>query len=247
MKYLNTPATDYKIALILALVAISLTYGLAFLVGWITGVVFLEAAAVFTAYACTYLCVRQRRWQYAVGMVSTILFALLFWQVGLIASALLNVYLTIQLIYGWFRWGKDNETRPVTHVSWKMIPVYIIATVAMYFGGVWVLTAAGGALAGWDILILLGSLLAQWLLDNKKIETWYVWTAVNWIQIPVYFSIGLPLTAIQYVLFLGMNAWGWKAWNEDMQLDKVPADLYAEQQKNDPEYITCTINLQGNT
>lgn len=67
MKYLNTPATDYKIALILALVATSLTYGLAFLVGWITGVVFLEAAAVFTAYACTYLCVRQRRWQTLSG------------------------------------------------------------------------------------------------------------------------------------------------------------------------------------
>lgn len=210
--YSRTAKADYQIAGVVAIVLTALSYIAAFAAGWITGVVWLEAGAVLTAYACTYLVIKQRRWQYVVGAVSTVLFALLFWHVGLVASALLNVYLTIQLVYGWFRWRKDDNTRPVTHVSWKMIPVYLAATVLMYFGAHWIIVAAKGTLAGWDTLVLLGSLLAQWLLDNKKIETWYVWTLVNLIQIPLYFSTGLPLTAIQYVLFLGMNGWGWKDW-----------------------------------
>lgn len=63
-----------------------------------------------------------------------------------------------------------------------------------------------------DSFILDLSILAQWLLDNKKLETWFVWMAVNVIAIYTYFKAGLWLAGYQYIFFLGNTFIGLKAW-----------------------------------
>jgi nicotinamide mononucleotide transporter len=107
-------------------IAVALTGGsylLAAALGWITAVNGLEAFAVFTSYACTWLCIRQRRFNYPIGALSTAAYCALFWQQGLVASAALNAYLTPSLLYGWIRWRADANTRPVSHVEGRWLPV----------------------------------------------------------------------------------------------------------------------------
>lgn len=79
---------------------------------------------MFTSYSCTYLAVRQRRINYVVGMTSTVGPPVLFQRQGLYASMVLTCYLTPALIYGWFRWNRDSDTRPVTNLTWRSLPVY---------------------------------------------------------------------------------------------------------------------------
>ena len=114
---------DTAVALGLAVVLTGTSYVLAFALGWITEVNLLEAFAVATSYACTYLCVRQRRVNYPIGALSTAAYCLLFWQQGLLASAALNAYLTPMLVYGWFRWRSDAETRPVTRLALRWVAI----------------------------------------------------------------------------------------------------------------------------
>ena len=71
------------------------SYLIGFFFGFITDVNWLEAFAVFTSYGSTYLFVVQRRMCYGWGMISTAAYALLFWQFGLLASMVLNLYLLI--------------------------------------------------------------------------------------------------------------------------------------------------------
>lgn len=195
----------------IVLTALSYLTGLAF--GWIATVNLLEAFAVFTSYMSTYLCVKERRFNYVAGAISTFAYAILFWQFGLLASAMLNFYLVPTLVYGWIRWRRDEDTRPVQHVSLKMIPVYLIVAGAFYFGATQLVAALGGSLAVLDSAILAGTVLAQFLLDNKKIETWYVWAVVNVLAIYVYSTTGLALVAFQYVFFLANTVYGWIEWN----------------------------------
>ena len=193
------------------LTALSYFTGLGF--GWIDSVNYLEAFAVFTSYMSTYLCVKERRFNYVAGAISTFAYAILFWQFGLLASAMLNFYLVPTLVYGWIRWRRDADTRPVQHVSLKMIPVYLLVAGAFYFGATQLVAALGGSLAILDSAILAGTVLAQFLLDNKKIETWFVWAAVNVLAIYVYSTTGLALVAFQYVFFLANTVYGWIEWN----------------------------------
>lgn len=198
---------------IIGFVLTALSYAVALGAGWVTGLNGLEVFAVFTSYVCTFLCVMERRINYPIGAISCFAYALLFFQTGLYASTIINAYLTIALVYGWFRWRSDAATRPVSHLQWKWVPVYVLVTGVFYYAALSLVTWAGGSLALTDTVVLVGSMLAQFLLDNKKLETWYVWAVVNVFAIYTYATAGLPLAAFQYVFFL-LNAfyglWVWK-------------------------------------
>jgi nicotinamide mononucleotide transporter len=201
------------VASVLAVGLTGASYLIAAASGWISQLNLLEAFAVATSFACTYLAVKQRRVNYPIGAVSTAAYAVLFWQQGLLASALLNAYLTPSLVYGWLRWRADSCGRPVSLVRGRWWPMYVAVTAVAYLGANLLATALGGQLAPTDAAILIGSILAQFLLDNKKIETWAVWAVVNVAAIYTYFNAGLPVAAIQYVFFLanaGYGAWSWR-------------------------------------
>lgn len=213
MKYKNSRHQDICVSIILGSFLTALSYVTAVLFHWIDHVDWLEAFAVFTSYSCTYLCVKQRRVNYIIGALSTLAFSLLFYRADLLASALLNLYLTPQLLYGWIRWNRDEITRPVTNVTWKSVPAYLVVTGLFWFGAYNLVKLFDGQMAGWDTAILIGSILAQFLLDNKKLQTWIVWAVVNVIAIILYAKNGLQITAFQYVFFLLSATWGYRSWS----------------------------------
>lgn len=212
---------------VLGIILTGLSYGIGIAAQWVTleTLNWLEVFAVATSYASTYLCVKQRRFNYPIGAVSTAAYALLFFQNDLLLSALLNLYLVPTLVYGWFRWRKDAVTRPVARVTAKMIPVYALITVTGYAGAVAISQQLGGALAWTDAIVLAGTILAQFLLDNKKLENWFVWAIVNIFAIYTYATAGLALAALQYVFFLGNTIYGYISWKRSMTHENsIPLD-----------------------
>lgn len=205
-----------------------LSYVVGLSANWITEVNYLEAFAVFTSYVCTYLCVKERRINYPIGAVSTAAYCALFIQYDLVASAILNAYLTPLLAYGWFRWRRDEVTRPVTRMSIKMIPVYLVIAAAIFAGAAGITLAMGAKIILTDSAILLGTILAQFLLDNKKIENWFVWMGVNVFAIYTYWNADLKIAAFQYVFFLLNTFYGLYVWNRSRNVTAVlPAQAVA--------------------
>lgn len=198
------------------------SYAIGFALGWISAIDPLEAFAVFTSYVCTYLCVKQRRFNYVIGAMSTLAYCILFWRESLYASMILNAYLTPTLVYGWFRWRADRDTRPVTRVELRWVPAYAIVTLAAGAGAFALVTIAGGSFAIADSIILVGTMLAQFLMDNKKLESWVVWLLVDLVAIWVYFSSGLAIAGLQFVFFLGNAVWAFVAWRRSMEAPRAP-------------------------
>lgn len=206
---------DIVVSIWVGLAATAISYLAGIVFGWITlgSLNWLEVFAVFTSYSCTYLCVKERRINYPIGAISSAAYAYLFLKTGLVASAILNAYLVPTLIYGWIRWRKDAVTRPVTHIQLKWLPVYALVTVTGYLGATLISKHFGGSMAWTDSVILAGTILAQFLLDNKKLENWIVWAIVNIFAIYTYSKSGLPLVAFQYVFFLANTIYGYIIWN----------------------------------
>lgn len=177
----------------------------------------LETASVFFSFACTWLCTRQVRFNYVLAVVSTTLLSITFWQAGLYGSMMLNLYLIPTVIYGWFIWGKDANPKPVQHVQWKTIPVYLGVTAVVWYGALLIIEGFGGRMAALDGWLLVGTILAQFLMDRKKLENWLVWIAVNVVSIYVYLNAGLYLLAIQFSLFIINAMIAWYQWNKTMQ------------------------------
>lgn len=198
------------------------SYAVAVARGWIAADTLdpLEVFAVFTSYSCTWLCVKERRINYPIGAVSCAAYALLFLRADLIASAVLNLYLAPYLVYGWVRWRRDEITRPVTRIRPVQLPGYVAVGLVGWAGAVALSRSLGGALAGTDSVVLAGTLLAQFLLDNKKLENWIVWAVVNVFAIYTYATSGLPLVALQYVFFLGNTVFGYATWRRSWKAQR---------------------------
>lgn len=177
----------------------------------------LETASVYFSFACTWLCTRQVRFNYVLGVISTILLSITFWQTQLYGSMALNLYLIPTVIIGWFMWKKDTNPRTVEHVRPKKIILYILFTAMTWFGALQVIQFFGGQMAILDGWLLVGTVLAQFLLDRKKLETWIVWVAVNVVSVYVYFNAGLYLLAAQFVFFLANAIFAWFQWRKSMK------------------------------
>jgi nicotinamide mononucleotide transporter len=218
----NSLPRDVNISIIIGLALTAFSYAVGIAVHWLTPASFswLEAFAVFTSYSCTWLCVKERRINYPIGAISSAAYALLFYRLGLMASAVLNAYLAPYLLYGWLRWRKDTDTRPVTRVAVKMVPFYIAVAGVGYLVAVKFSQHFKGTMAWTDGLILAGSLLAQVLLDNKKLETWIIWAVVNVFAIYTYAKSGLSLVAFQYAFFLINTGIGFTVWNRSRNVGK---------------------------
>jgi len=219
-------------SVVIGVILTALSYIVGVSAGWIESVDYLEAFAVLTAYSATFLCVVERRINYPIGAVSNAAYSYLFFTFGLYASCIVTAYLTFSLVYGWFRWKSDENTKPIGWVALKWVPAYVGATAVFYLGALAFVTWAGGTLAKTDTVILVGSMLAQFLLDNKRIETWIAWGVVNVFAIYTYANAGLTLAAFQYVFFLANTAFGFWTWKQVMRKQREP-DLRLK----DGEYV----------
>lgn len=204
----------------LAIVLTALSYGVGLWMGWIVALNWLEVFAVFTSYSCTWLCTRQSRWNYPIGIVTTAAYSILFYQWGMLALAIFNLYLVFSLIYGWFRWGSDENTRPVTRIEPKWYAGY--GAIGLVILGLFLVInilfnpAGLSALNPIDVGLAVASGVAQLMLDNKKLENWSLWAAIDVVSIPFFLHSGLTLVAFQYIFFLANTVIGHVQWKRSM-------------------------------
>jgi nicotinamide mononucleotide transporter len=163
----------------------------------------------------------ERRINYPIGAVSTIAYCVLFAQSALFASMAINAFLSVYLVYGWLRWKADEVTLPVTKMSILSWVLTLIVAGTGYLAVVGLATWFGGTLAWTDSLILVGTIMAQFMMDNKKIANWGVWAVVNIFAIYTYFHAGLALAGFQYIFFLANTAYGYYMWRKSHNEDEL--------------------------
>ena len=72
-----------------------------------------------------------------------------------------------------------------------------------------------------DAATLSVSVVAQYLLDRKYLETWPVWLIVNVASIWLYGNAHMWLFTGLYVFFFFNAFWGWWEWRKAMRAEAV--------------------------
>ncbi|MEZ0358918.1 nicotinamide riboside transporter PnuC [Mycobacterium sp. SA01] len=189
---------------------------------WGDPVSWAELLGFLTGGACVALTVRRSVANFPVGIANSAFFLVLFASAQLWAdSGLQIVYIALGFI-GWWQWLYGNTDRtplPVRaagqrHLLWCVMAL-CVGTAVLYPLLLWARDSAPFL----DALTTSLSLVAQWLLNGKWIESWYFWIAADCIYVPLYFSRGLNLTAVVYMLFLALCVAGWRAWRRELVVD----------------------------
>ncbi|AQT78678.1 nicotinamide mononucleotide transporter PnuC [Mycolicibacterium litorale] len=185
---------------------------------WGDPVSWAELFGFLTGGACVALTVRRSAVNFPVGIANSTLFLVLFGSAQLWADSGLQVIYIVLGFLGWWQWLYGNTERtplPVRGASRRHL-VWCVTAVVVGTGVLYpLLVSIHDSAPFLDALTTSLSLVAQWLLNGKWIESWYFWIAADAIYVPLYFSRGLNLTAVIYVLFLALCVAGLRAWSRE--------------------------------
>jgi nicotinamide mononucleotide transporter len=184
----------------------------------------LEAIATATGAFCVYLVVREHVWNFPVGILSTLCFLVIFTQHKLYGDAGLQVMYLVLAVQGWYLWlhgGEDRTPLRVSHASPRLLAGVLAGVVPGTFVLMLILQRVNGSAPFLDSFTTVLSLAAQFLLNRKHIENWYVWFVVDVIYIPLYISRGLYLTAGLYAVFLALCIAGIVEWRKSLLAQRM--------------------------
>ncbi|MDX5406346.1 MAG: nicotinamide riboside transporter PnuC [Chromatiaceae bacterium] len=174
---------------------------------------YLEYAANGFYLLAVFLAARNSIHTWWLGIIGCALFSLLFYQVKLYAEVMLMLFFIATNAIGWYQWGRVSGVKQITDTALVRLLGYasLALVVTVLYG--FMLHRLTDAYAPFvDSAILMFSVIAQFLLMNRKLETWWFWLIVNSLAVPLYLSRELQLTALVYAGFW-FNAWyGWYQW-----------------------------------
>lgn len=164
----------------------------------------LEIAANLTYLISILLATRNSWHTWWTGIVGCVLFGWLFLQSKLYADLTLQVFFIVTSVYGWWHWlrGQEGAPAPIRRSTAAEMTIWATAAIlgAMVYGAL--LLEFTDAFAPFvDSLVLTFSILAQFLLMRRRVETWWCWLIVNTIAVPLYLSRDLQLTAAFYAAY----------------------------------------------
>lgn len=185
----------------------------------------IEIAATGFGLASVAFTVRQNIWCWPTGLVMVALYIVVFWEAKLYSDMGLQVIYVFLQIYGWYHWvhgGNDPGRQiPVSRIAPRQAIGWGVVAVAGTVGlGYSMSTYTDAALPYPDATTTVLSLIAQWLMARKVLESWWVWITVDVLAIGIYFYKGLYPTTILYGVFLLLATAGFFAWRGSFVEDK---------------------------
>ncbi|WP_295823814.1 nicotinamide riboside transporter PnuC [uncultured Microbacterium sp.] len=169
-----------------------------------------------TGAACVLLAARRNVWTYPIGIANNLVFLVVFVPAGLYASAALQVVYLVLGVHGWLRWtrGVEHDREYVARTPRRAVPWLIVVGVAGTALLTWVLaTFTDSQVALADAATTSASLVAQYMLNRKWIENWFVWIGVDVAFVALSIATGLWIIAALYALFILLcvsGLWSWR-------------------------------------
>jgi nicotinamide mononucleotide transporter len=173
-----------------------------------------------------WLIARQRILTWPVGIVSVLLYMLLFYQIRLYSDALEQIYYLVASIYGWWFWSRRGPNSNQVLHPYVSPPRTLLLVGLITLSGALALGAAMTRIHLWlpllfpdpaafpylDALTTIMSFSAMWLLAQKRIESWVYWIIVDVIGIGLYYVQGVRFISLLYVILLIIATHGLMTW-----------------------------------
>ena len=174
-------------------------------------------AAIITAL-CVYLQARENIWNWPTAIVSVLMYAFIYIKSGLYSDAGLQLYFLLTSIYGWVHWlrgGVGSTELLVSRTSARTWSWCLVLGGLFYAADGWFASRLPGVAFPYiDAFTTTVSLIAQWMITRKLLESWLLWVLVNIVYVPMLISKHLYPTAGLYAFMLGLAVKGYVDWRK---------------------------------
>lgn len=201
----------------------------------------IEATGTLAGLLCIWLASLEKISNYAFGLINVTLFAIIFFQIQLYASLLLQLFFFAANIYGWYAWSRQtsqNEAElqirwlPLPKaISWLAVCVVAIGLMTFFIDPVFafltkiavaVMQALGlnvvmpqlqpDAFPFWDSSMMVLSIVAMILMTRKYVENWLLWVVINVISVAIFALQGVWAMSLEYLILTFIALNGSRMW-----------------------------------
>ena len=167
--------------------------------------------------------VKENVWLWPVGILTSGLYVVVFFDSKFYADMALNVYYVVISVYGWYAWlyGRSSVndaplliTKTPVHM-WKYLAASFLG---MFLLMIWVLkNFTDSPVPIGDAFATALSLVATWMLTRKYIEQWWLWVVVDGVSLGLFLWKGLYPTSVLFFLYTTLAIAGYFQWRKRME------------------------------
>ena len=201
----------------------------------------IEAVGTIAGLLCIWLASLEKIVNYLFGLINVTLFAIIFFQIQLYASLLLQLFFFAANLYGWYAWSRQtSQNEAELQIRWLPLPkalawlaacVVAIALMILYIDPVFsVLTQVAvnvmqrlgmnvvmptlqpDAFPFWDSSMMVLSIAAMVLMTRKYVENWLLWVIINVISVAIFTLQGVYAMALEYLILTFIALNGSRMW-----------------------------------
>ncbi|MGI9285625.1 MAG: nicotinamide riboside transporter PnuC [Pseudomonadales bacterium] len=185
-----------------------------------------EVCAVLLAIAYVLLAVKERIECWYAAFASSAIFLVLFWNVSLLMESALQVYYMGMALYGLSQWRLHANSEqdlqihtwpPNRHALW-LATILLVTLVSGYL----LSNNTDAARPYLDSFTTWASVFTTWLVARKVLENWLYWIVIDAVSIFLYVDRGLYLTAVLFIVYVIIAAFGFLHWQQRYNARTVP-------------------------
>jgi nicotinamide mononucleotide transporter len=183
----------------------------------------IEGFAALLGVISVWCVVKRNILAFPIGIVMVVLYIWIFYESKLYSDMLLQVFFVVMQIHGWIVWkksetGKDEKivVRSLSNAQWIWTGLLLFLG---FLGLGYVMETYTDASSPYtDAFVAVQSVLAQWWMNKRYVESWILWIGVDQVAIFLYVSKNLYFTTVLYGLFLVMAVIGYLEWKNSVIL-----------------------------
>lgn len=201
----------------------------------------IEAVGTIAGLLCIWLASLEKISNYAFGLLNVTLFAIIFFQIQLYASLLLQLFFFAANVYGWYAWSRQTSNHEAElqirwllrtqALKWFIASIVAIALMTFYIDPVFafltqlavnIMQMCGlsvtmpalepDAFPFWDSCMMVLSVVAMLLMTRKYVENWLLWVIINVISVVIFALQGVYAMSLEYLLLTFIALNGSRMW-----------------------------------
>jgi nicotinamide mononucleotide transporter len=172
-----------------------------------------EWVAVVAGVIYIVLILKRNRAGWIAGGISSTILTVLAVRAQLPMQAALQAFYVAAAVYGWWSWSPQSQPQRIStwHLKGHLVALSccLLASLALS----WLLAREGySAFPFLDSLVACAGLFTTWLVARVYLENWLYWVVIDSISIYMFLSQGLVVTALLFVIYLGISITGLCSW-----------------------------------
>jgi len=184
-----------------------------------------ELVAVLLALAYLVLAIRENVACWIAAILSTSIYIVLMFQVGLYVESALQLFYIAMAVYGWYSWTHGEGPGHKLEVSsWPLSrhagPLSMILLLSLGSGYL-LENFSDAALPYLDSFTTWGAIVTTWMVARKIIQNWHYWFIIDSVSVYLYISRGLWLTALLFMVYLVLIVIGYRQWRKSLEASRA--------------------------